>query len=588
MKLKSVHLKGFRNYKEATINFAEKTLIIGANDIGKTNLLWALRLLLDRDLPEAHLQPKDADFYAFEETNKFEITLLFNNAVEECILSRLKGKVSDENQFYISYEASRDNENGVKTYKLFTGSSIGNLEEVDYRDYIKVLNLKYIKSKRDLHKYINSEKKNLLQDAKELRENDQISEDERLHKIILESLETVDKEIPNLHYVSSATEIINTELNKISQHHTRQKVIFDTSTSYIDDFINRVSIVSQNNNSNVRVGGDGRLNQIFLALWASRNKISSDILSEVTLFCIEEPEAHLHPQQQRKMSKYLSQLLEGQVIITSHSAQITSEFSPNSIIRLFNKNGTTKAATNGCSAIIESAANDFSYRMSIIPAESFFADVILLVEGPSEEMFYRALAKQLGIDINQLNMHILKVDGIAFNVYIKILNSLEIPCVVRTDNDIFKIKDSEDRRYAGVQRGISCYKELLDSSQAIDPIINLHSSKLRWTGETPTPTAINSSRIISSKLEGHNIFIANGDLERDLLNSPIQSDIQASFTNKANPAILKLMQKRKAIFMYDFLKTKVDCLKKLRNDNVTKPLLACKKIIDSLYEESNT
>lgn len=48
MILSSIKLKGFRNFKNAKINFSKKALIIGANDVGKTNLLWAIRLLLDR------------------------------------------------------------------------------------------------------------------------------------------------------------------------------------------------------------------------------------------------------------------------------------------------------------------------------------------------------------------------------------------------------------------------------------------------------------------------------------------------------------------------------------------------------------
>ena len=48
MQLNRVYVKGFRNYKEATVNFNKSTLIIGANDVGKTNLIYALQILMDR------------------------------------------------------------------------------------------------------------------------------------------------------------------------------------------------------------------------------------------------------------------------------------------------------------------------------------------------------------------------------------------------------------------------------------------------------------------------------------------------------------------------------------------------------------
>ena len=44
MILADITLKGFRNYKDAHIKLEKNTLIIGAN------LIWAMRLLLDRSL----------------------------------------------------------------------------------------------------------------------------------------------------------------------------------------------------------------------------------------------------------------------------------------------------------------------------------------------------------------------------------------------------------------------------------------------------------------------------------------------------------------------------------------------------------
>ncbi|MDU1339683.1 MAG: AAA family ATPase [Clostridium butyricum] len=85
MYISEVKIKGFRNFKEDTINFKLNSLIIGENDIGKSNLIYALRILLDKSISEADLEPKDKDFYAFEETNEFHIQIKFDNITEECI-----------------------------------------------------------------------------------------------------------------------------------------------------------------------------------------------------------------------------------------------------------------------------------------------------------------------------------------------------------------------------------------------------------------------------------------------------------------------------------------------------------------------
>ena len=89
--------------------------------------------------------------------------------------------------------------------------------------------------------------------------------------------------------------------------------------------MDNLKLASKVSGKTVVVGGDGRNNQIHLAMWAAKNRISStssvDPL-EVSIFCVEEPEAHLHPHQQRKLANYLAETLPAQVIITTPSPQI--------------------------------------------------------------------------------------------------------------------------------------------------------------------------------------------------------------------------------------------------------------------------
>lgn len=588
MILASIKLEGFRNFKKAEINLTEKSLIIGANDVGKTNLLWAIRLLLDRGLTDFDLEPKDSDFYAFEVTDQFNIQLFFEDVIEDCVVSKLKGKISDENKLVLSYKAYRDKTTKVKTFKLFAGPNFKSLEEIEDRYYRKVLNVKYISSRRDFHNYVNKEKSYLFQIAKENRDEKELTADEKLYSEIQDELKSVDEKIPKLNFVSSATTTLNEELAKLSLHHTKQKIVFEASTSNVDNFINNVSIASKSNEQSILIGGDGRLNQIYLALWASRNELTQDSLKEVTIFCIEEPEAHLHPHQQRKLADYLNSSIKGQVLLTSHSPQIASEFSPNSIVRLYNNNGETRAASNGCSEIIDTAFNDFGYRLSIIPAEAFFSDVVLLIEGPSEELFYKTLSNQLKIDLDRLNISILMVDGIGFSTFIKILNSLEIEWVLRTDNDIFKVPKKMEYRFAGIQRCISFYRDFFKKDDKTEKILNENENNLKgFVNSLPKTVNIESASKIIEELELYKMFLSKKDLENDLFNSILKTNLINHFSDLDESEIIEAMQKRKASFMYDFLRHNKESLLNLFDDPIAKPLIKCKEIIEQIQNETN-
>nr|WP_282433844.1 AAA family ATPase [Desulfosporosinus sp. I2] len=185
--------------------------------------------------------------------------------------------------------------------------------------------MKYIGSNRDLYSYIRKEKRYLIQSAKENRTTSQVDIDTETLQDIESSLKIVNDKVTSLNFVKDATQNINKELKELSFHHSKQEVVFDIGVSDTSMFIDNIQLASQVNGKSLSIGGDGRNNQIFLALWAARNEVQDVDPLEVVIYCIEEPEAHLHPHQQRKLAEYLYKVLKSQVIITSHSPQITSE-----------------------------------------------------------------------------------------------------------------------------------------------------------------------------------------------------------------------------------------------------------------------
>ena len=81
MRVDRIHIKGFRNFNDEEIVFQPKTLIIGANDVGKTNLLYALRLLFDKSINEHDLELADSDYNAYSGTDEVEITVTIHSVL---------------------------------------------------------------------------------------------------------------------------------------------------------------------------------------------------------------------------------------------------------------------------------------------------------------------------------------------------------------------------------------------------------------------------------------------------------------------------------------------------------------------------
>ena len=112
MKFKNIKISNFRNFEHIDISLDNKNVFFGMNDVGKTNFLYALRYLFDREVRKNNLV--DTDFYHRNTSSPIEITICIDisdttDSDSEKLRAKVKGAIlSNQDLVYIKLVANYD------------------------------------------------------------------------------------------------------------------------------------------------------------------------------------------------------------------------------------------------------------------------------------------------------------------------------------------------------------------------------------------------------------------------------------------------------------------------------------------------
>ncbi|EIT0742267.1 AAA family ATPase, partial [Salmonella enterica] len=164
----------------------------------------------------------------------------------------------------------------------------------------------------------------------------------------------------------------------------------------------------------------------------------------LTIILIEEPENHLSPQYLGRIVKLCEEISENdraQVVLTTHAPSLLNRVEPENIryFRLHdNKNTIVKEILLPREDKDDAENVDtFTYVKEAVKAypEIYFAKVVILGEGDSEEIVIPKIAQVNGIELDTSLITFAPLGGRYVNHFWKLLNELSIPHVTLLDYD---------------------------------------------------------------------------------------------------------------------------------------------------------
>lgn len=493
MRFKNIKIKNFRNFEDINLDVSNKNVFFGLNDVGKTNFLYALRYVFDKDVRRFNLI--ESDFHNKNLEKPIEILITLDISDTECtdcqkLRAQLKGALlSEHNKVYIKLCAEYDEKEMLALPILFWGGDKDNLQEMKQRGYLYeidyVFNVIYIDSYVDLYALF---KKNINVLVKSKGEAD---------KDILSGIQTtvdqLNEQIASLSGIKDFEENIAAEYQGFRDEGISVSIKSELAIKGL--YSNIIPYIKQDDvESLYPTAGEGRKKLLVYSIYDLISKEAAE--KKINLFLVEEPENHLHKSMQIALSKVLfTDAKYTYLFVCTHSPFVLYEMDNVNLIRIFSERKVTSAST--FYEVPESYKKNRK-RLNRSLSEAIFADRVLLVEGPSEQILFEKVLSVVNPFYEADGIYILSVNGIGFEAYFAVLDKLNIFNVIKTDNDLRAAKSgysvlgfSRCNKYIGenllptkrikentVEAKRQLYDQNLDTIDLIRDEYNMHLSRV--------------------------------------------------------------------------------------------------------------
>lgn len=423
-------------------------VIIGENDSGKTAIIDAIKLVLKTHSYD-YIRVDDKDFY--KGANRFRIELTFEDLKPEEAKNFTEwlgwiGTGEDAKPFLkLSYDVKHQTDKIIPTDIKAGIDEEGYLLTAEAKEYLKTTYLKPLRdAENELVAKRNSRLSQILLGDEAFKGKEKDNDLVRIFSGLKEELENYFKGVDN------AGQSKDTEGKQIkdkidyyikSFYSKNNESEFESTSTDIKSILEKLTLTLKGEQN----PGLGTLNRLFMA--AELLHLTKSNWSGLRLGLVEELEAHLHPQAQMQVIEALQKQTNIQLILTTHSPNLTSKLKLENLIICNNGNAFPMG-----NIYTKLEPDDYKFLEKFLDttkANLFFAKGVILVEGWAEEILLPSIAKAIGINLTEKGVSIVNIGHTGFDRYAKIYlrkkgPDMTIPVAVITDSDIREYEKSGD------------------------------------------------------------------------------------------------------------------------------------------------